>query len=117
MLLLLILRANEPLAPNVAAVSICSKPSSTLAAASGYWALSSWAINVAEHAAEDHFPCKYPVTNPELSLDVAAVNLTAQLAPHAREGCHYVRQQVLLHTKAQGRVSATPYLKGQGLLF
>jgi hypothetical protein len=76
-----------------------------------------WAINVAEHAAEDHFPCKHPVPNPELSLDVAAVNLTAQLASHAREECHYARQQVLLHTKAQGRVSATPYLKDQGVLF
>jgi hypothetical protein len=76
-----------------------------------------WAINVAEHAAEDRFPCKDPVPDPELSLDMPAVNLTAQLASHAREECHYARQQVLVHTKAQGRVSATPYLKDQGVLF
>ena len=76
-----------------------------------------WALNVSEHAAEDRFPCKDPLSTQQLCLDMPAVNLTAHLAWHAEKESHYARQQVLSLTKAKGRVSATPYLKDQGVLF
>jgi hypothetical protein len=76
-----------------------------------------WALNVSEHAAEDRFPCKDPLSTQQLCLDMPAVNLSAHLAWHAEEESHYARQQVLLLAKAQGRVPATPYLKDQGVLF
>jgi hypothetical protein len=39
------------------------------------------------------------------------------LAWHAEEESNYARQQVMSLTKAKGRVSATPYLRDQGVLF
>ncbi|NCZ30418.1 MAG: hypothetical protein EBX55_12375 [Betaproteobacteria bacterium] len=76
-----------------------------------------WAHNVAEHAAVDRFPCKDEVTHDQFYLALPAVDLTRQLADHAREESLFARQQVLVHTKALGRVSSTPYLKEQGVLF
>jgi len=76
-----------------------------------------WAHNIAEHAAVDHFPCKEAVTDQQMCLALPAVDLTRQLADHAREESLFARQQVLVHTKASGRVPSTPYLREQGVLF
>jgi hypothetical protein len=76
-----------------------------------------WAHNVAEHAAVDRFPCKEAITHEQMYLALPAVDLTKQLADHAREESLFARQQVLVHTKALGRVPSTPYLKEQGVLF
>ncbi|NBT83225.1 MAG: hypothetical protein EBT56_16865 [Betaproteobacteria bacterium] len=72
---------------------------------------------MAEHAAVDRFPCKDAITHEQMYLALPAVDLTRQLADHAREESLFARQQVLVHTKALGRVSSTPYLKEQGVLF
>jgi len=76
-----------------------------------------WSHNIAEHAAVDRFPCKDAITHEQMYLALPAVDLTRQLADHAREESLFARQQVLVHTKALGRVSSTPYLKEQGVLF
>ncbi|NCX63659.1 MAG: hypothetical protein EBW84_13260, partial [Betaproteobacteria bacterium] len=44
-----------------------------------------WAHNVAEHAAVDRFPCKDAITHEQMYLALPAVDLTKQLADHARE--------------------------------
>ncbi|NDA33185.1 MAG: hypothetical protein EBZ04_13240 [Betaproteobacteria bacterium] len=72
---------------------------------------------MAEHAAVDRFPCKDEVTHDQFYLALPAVDLTRQLADHAKEESLFARQQVLVHTKALGRVSSTPYLREQGVLF
>jgi hypothetical protein len=76
-----------------------------------------WAHNVAEHAAVDRFPCKEAITHEQMYLALPAMDLTKHLADHAREESLFARQQVLVHTKALGRVPSTPYLKEQGVLF
>ncbi|NCX72810.1 MAG: hypothetical protein EBW88_05335 [Betaproteobacteria bacterium] len=48
----------------------------------------------------DRFPCKDAITHEQMYLALPAVDLTRQLADHAREESLFARQQVLVHTKA-----------------
>jgi hypothetical protein len=76
-----------------------------------------WAANISEHAAVDDFPCKDALPNGQQCLDFHAVDLLQYLVEHSMDEAMNAREQVILCTRAKGRISPEPSFKHQGVLF